>query len=229
MPMRNLEETGRRMAGASVFCTLGLLQADWQMPLDQTAQEGVTMTTARGVYTPTRAPQGVLNAESYFQGAMGDVLQGLLGNFCEVCVDDIGIWALDWQEQMQWLRMVLTRLKARGTYAAALKVRLFRREMTWCGKNYSGDTASHDPQRVQGLATMRPAKMAEKLMQSLQAVNLMRTALPDLAVVVQLLRGMLKEFWKTSAEHGAWRTSSISTKWCGRRAVKWCGRGQLKE
>lgn len=67
------------IAGASVFCTLDLLQGHWQTPLDQTVQETFTMVTARGLYTPTHVPHGVLNATSYVHGAMGDVLEGLLG------------------------------------------------------------------------------------------------------------------------------------------------------
>lgn len=90
--MPNLEEVGKKMTGASVLCMLDLLQGHWKRPLDQTMQESFTVVTARGVYTPTRVPQGVRNAASYCQGTIGDDLDGLLGNIahCEWTISGYG-------------------------------------------------------------------------------------------------------------------------------------------
>ena len=56
------------------------------MPLAPEAQEVFTIVTPDGLFTPTRVPQGVLNATSYFQGVMTDLLRGL---DCKVWVDDV--------------------------------------------------------------------------------------------------------------------------------------------
>lgn len=66
MPIPNLEELGRKMAGASVSCTLDLLQGSRQCPLDEAAQEVFAMATGEGLFKPKRVPQRVLNATSYF-------------------------------------------------------------------------------------------------------------------------------------------------------------------
>lgn len=124
------------------------------------------MVTVHGVFTPTR-----LRHLGDFQGTMSDAFEGLLGNVYDVSVDDIGIWTRNWQKLMQRLRMVLDRLKARSIYAAAHKVRLFRRELRLRGNIYSGIIASHDPERVQGLATMHRAETVGEPIQFLKAVN----------------------------------------------------------
>lgn len=105
---------------------------------------------------------------------------------------------------MQSLRIVLDRLKARSIYVAVDKVPLFRREMRWCGKVYSVATASHDPERMQGLATMRWPETVGELNPFLQAVNLMRTGLPEFAVVKPLW-DMLDEFLKNKRQ--TWRVA----------------------
>ena len=63
--------------GAKCFGKLDLLQGYWQMPFAPEAQEVFTIVTPDGLFTPTRVPQGVLNATSYCQGVMTDLLRGL--------------------------------------------------------------------------------------------------------------------------------------------------------
>ena len=92
LPMPNLEDVARLFAHATAFCTLDLLQGYWQMPLRRDAREMFTMVTPGGLFTPTRVPQGVLNATAYFQAVMRNVLDGLIDNVCLVWVDDIVIW-----------------------------------------------------------------------------------------------------------------------------------------
>ena len=77
-PMPNLESMSGLFAQAKAFRTLDSLQGQWQMPLDPQAQELRTIVTTEGLYTPTRAPQRVLNATAYSQGVMQRVLSGLI-------------------------------------------------------------------------------------------------------------------------------------------------------
>ena len=56
------------------------------MPLAPEAQEIFTIVTYEGLFTPTRVPQGVLNATAYFQGIMSELLHGLN---CKIWVDNL--------------------------------------------------------------------------------------------------------------------------------------------
>ena len=55
------QEDMRELLGAKCFGKLDLLQGYWQMSLAPEAQE-VFIVTPDGLFTPTRVPQGVLNA-----------------------------------------------------------------------------------------------------------------------------------------------------------------------
>ena len=71
---------------ARFFDKLDLLQGYWQMPLAEEARESFTITTPLGLFTPTRVAQGVLNATTYFQGVMTELLVGIK---CKIWVDDV--------------------------------------------------------------------------------------------------------------------------------------------
>ncbi|MEP0580138.1 MAG: reverse transcriptase domain-containing protein [Marinobacter sp.] len=187
--MPNHEDMGD-LLGARFFGKLDLLQGYWQMPLAPEAQDVFTMATSDGLFTPTRVPQGVLNATSYFQGVMTEVLRGL---DCKVWVDDVFFFADTEEALLQLLDDILERLENVGLFVAAHKCTFFSRELVWCGKVYSNGVVSHDPARVQGLSEMRRPENAGELMQFLQAVNWLRTSLPRLAETVAPLRDFLEE------------------------------------
>ena len=90
-PMGNPEIEGEKYAGAVVFCTMDCLQGYWQYPLAEESREYFTFVTGDGWFRPTRVPQGVMNATSYSQGMMVEVLGNLVGRACLIYVDDVKV------------------------------------------------------------------------------------------------------------------------------------------
>ena len=148
------------LLSARFFGKLDLLQGYWQMPLAEEAREIFTITTPLGLFTPTRVPQGVLNATAYFQGVMTELLVGIK---CKIWVDDVFFYADTEYELLDTLDEILARLESVGLFAAAHKCTFFSREIVWCGKVYSQGRVSHDPVRLQGLSGMRRPETAAEL------------------------------------------------------------------
>ena len=69
--------------------TVDLNQGYWQLPLAANSQEFFPFVTQTSLYTPTRMPQGVINATSYFQGTLERTLGDLIQRICLVYVDDV--------------------------------------------------------------------------------------------------------------------------------------------
>eukprot|EP00903_Cladosiphon_okamuranus_P017435 g16059.t1 len=187
--MPNQEESMHRLSEATCYGSLDMLQGYWQMPLAPDSQEIFTIVGPGGLYTPTRVPQGVLNATSYFQATMTELLDGLN---CMVWVDDVIYWGHDEDDLLNTLELLLKRLEAAGLYAAAHKSIFFDTSITWCGKVYSLGEIKHDPERLSGLANLRRPETAGELMQFLQAINWLRTSLPRMAEIVAPLRDFLE-------------------------------------
>ena len=124
-PMRNPEIEGEKCVGAVAFCTMDCLQGYWQCPLAGEAREYFAFVTGDGLFTPTRVPQGVMNATSYFQEMMMEVLGNLLGRACLIYVDDIKVIGRSVEELIVNLRAVLLWCMERNLFLAAHKLVLF--------------------------------------------------------------------------------------------------------
>ena len=202
-----LEEQASAFAGAALFMTVDLNQGYWQMPLAANSQELLTFVTQKGLNTPTRMPQGVTNATSYFQGTLERTLGDLVRRACLVYVDDVIIWGRNVWELMDHFSWVVKKLMEVGLFVAAHKVTLYAREVKWCGKLYSGTGVRHDPERIRGLVEMRRPETVGELMQFLQAANWTRLSLPDMAEVVSPLRALLERELK-----GTTRTKRVASR-----------------
>ena len=202
-----LEEQASAFAGAALFMTVDLDQGYWQMPLAANSQELFAFVTQKGLYTPTRMPQGVTNATSYFQGTLERTLSDLVRRICLVYVDDVIIWGRNVWELMDHFSWVVKKMMEVGLFVAADKVTLYAREVKWCGKLYSGTGVWHDPERIRGLVEMRRPETVSELMQFLQAANWMRLSLPDMDEVVSPLRALLERKLK-----GTTRTKRVASR-----------------
>ncbi|CAN0052045.1 unnamed protein product [Sphacelaria rigidula] len=165
------------------------------MPLVPEAQEVFGIVTPDGFFTPTRVPQGLLNATVYFQGVLTDIFSILLKP----------------KKHLALLDEILGRLESVDLFVAAHKCTFFVREVVWCGKVYSKSTVSHDSVHIQGLSNMRRPQTASRLMQFLQAVNWLRTSLPRMADVVSPLRVFLKRLIMVGASRRTKRVARIHT------------------
>ena len=100
------------------------------MPLAAYSQELFTFVTQKGLYTPTRMPQGVTNATSYFQGTLERrTLGDLVRRVCLVYVDDVIIWGRNVWELMDHFSWVVKQLMEVGLFVAAHKVTLYARKV----------------------------------------------------------------------------------------------------
>ena len=201
-----LEEHAPAFAGAALFMTVSLDQGYWRMPLIANSQELFTFVTQKDLYAPTRMPQGVTNATSYFQGTLW-TLGELVRRVCLVYVDDVIIWGRNVWELRDHFSWVVKKLMEVGPFVAAHKVTLYAREVKWCGKLYSGTDVRHDPERIRGLVEMRRPDIVGELMQFLQAANWMRLSLPNMAEIVSPLRAFLERKLK-----GTTRTKRVASR-----------------
>ena len=96
---------------------------------------------------PTRVLQGVMNATSYFQGRMIEVLGDLVGRACFIYVDDVKVIRRFVEELIVSLVAVLLRFMERGLLLATHKLVLSAKEVKWYSKLYLG--------HVRGLVKMR--------------------------------------------------------------------------
>lgn len=87
---------------------LGIAARDLADILSPETQAVFTIVTPKEVLTPKIISQGVLNAMTYFQRVMHDVLDRLVDGMCLVWLDDVVIWGNMAEKLVEWLEVVLT-------------------------------------------------------------------------------------------------------------------------
>ena len=128
-PIRNPEIEGEKCAGAVAVCTMDYLQGYWQyLLLAEEAREYFMFMTGDVLSTPTRVPQGVMNATSYFQGMMMEVFRNLVGRTCLIYVDNVKIIGRSVEELIVNLRTILLRYGARVVPCSAQARTVFQRD-----------------------------------------------------------------------------------------------------
>ena len=129
--MPNQEADMVDLLSARFFGKLDLFQGCWQMPLAEEARKIDTITAPLGLFTPTRVPQGVLNAIGYFQDVMTELQVGIKR---KIWVDDVFFYAETEDELLDTLYEILARSESVGLFEAAHKCTFFSREIVWYGK-----------------------------------------------------------------------------------------------
>ena len=183
-PMPNLEAATKKLNGAKFFYTLDAFKGFWLMGLSEECREMFSFMTDKGVYTPTRAIQGALNSSLQFQARMSHIFRDMLDEFLMIWIDDLLGFASSEEALLDQLEQVFRRAREYGVKFSAKKLNLFTREIKWCGRIYSKDGVTHDPQRVAALQDMHPPETVKELQQFLYSANWMRTHIPDYGHII---------------------------------------------
>ncbi|CAB1096113.1 unnamed protein product [Ectocarpus sp. CCAP 1310/34] len=109
--MPNPEASMAQFSATKFHGSLDLLRAYCQRPLSPEAQKIFTIATPRGLHTPKRVPQGILNATSYFQATLSRILEGLN---CLVWVDGVVNRGMEEDDLLNTLDMIVERLDGAG-------------------------------------------------------------------------------------------------------------------
>lgn len=104
--------------------------------------------TRSGLFQFTVMPFGLCNSPATFERLMEVVLAGLNFNVCLVYIDDIIIFGKTFDETLQNLEQVLTKLQLAGLKLKAAKCTLFKKEVLFLGYKVSGDGVQTDPAKV---------------------------------------------------------------------------------
>ena len=130
-PLPRIDESLQTLGGAKYLSVLDLVSGYHQVAMDENDIEKTAFVTPFGLFEYTRMPFGLCNSSATFQRLMqrclGDqALESLL-----VYLDDIIIFASNFDEHLQRLETVLSRLQHYGLKIKAQKCNFFKREVTW--------------------------------------------------------------------------------------------------
>ncbi|KAG2910797.1 hypothetical protein PC117_g19308 [Phytophthora cactorum] len=189
--MPSIEVALERCRGMMYYAMFDFLKGFWQLPLHESCREVLSCMTDRGVFTPTRVPQGSTDAALHFQSTVEMALGDLVNKSVIVWIDALLVFAETAEELVNVIEAVLQKLDEFGFILNPKKCSLSLTEVKWCGRIINKDGIGHDPSRIQALREMPPLTTAAELQQFLCATNWMRAGLVDYSRVAWPLQERL--------------------------------------
>ena len=118
-PLPKMNEELEKYRKVKYFTSLDAILGFWQVEMEESDKEKMTITTQYGQYEFNVMPFGLKNALATFQMLMNEIFREYLDEFVTVYVDDILIYSKTFTEHLKHLEKVLQALQK-----ARIKIKL---------------------------------------------------------------------------------------------------------
>ncbi|GBO25478.1 Transposon Ty3-I Gag-Pol polyprotein [Araneus ventricosus] len=175
-PLPRIDDALGCLAGARIFSMMDLKSGYWQVELDDKDKEKTAFVTPDGLFEFKVMPFGLCNAPATFERMMDSVLRGLKWNICLCYLNDIIVFAPNFQEHQVRLRKVLTCLQEAGLSLNSSKCCFGIKKLLILGHLVDEHGIYPDPEKVaavekfpipQNIADVRIITVSSKILQTL--------------------------------------------------------------
>ena len=206
-PMPLLEEVVHQTRGHTYFGSCDAFAGYWQLPLHPDTMEILSVMTDKGVYKPTRLPQGSVDAVQWFHGQLSEIIADLISEKKVLqWIDDFCLHTNSLDELIDTWARFLNHMADHDIKLAPSKTHLYKRTVKFCGKILDGDGYHFDPSCMESLKHLELPTDAGQLNQLLCAMNWMRNVVPHYAELVDPLRQIMETIF---AKRGNRRSNGL--------------------
>ncbi len=154
-PMPRVDELIERLRKAKYLSTLDLCKGYWQIPLTNTSKELTAFRVPSGLYQFTVMPFGFHGAAATFQRTMDCVLRGT-EDFAAAYIDDVVVYSSTWEDHMEHLSDVFSRIHGAGLVVNATKCYLAKPEVSYLGYVLGGGVIKPQVDKVEAVCSCPP-------------------------------------------------------------------------
>ncbi|GBM76854.1 Retrovirus-related Pol polyprotein from transposon 297 [Araneus ventricosus] len=137
-PLPNIEQRVETVAAAKYISLLDLTKGYWQIPLTPNAQRLSIFVTSFETFGPLRMLFGLKNGPFTFSKMMAEILHGC-EHFAVPYLDDVAIYSNSWEEHLNHLNGILTKIKNAGLTIKPIKCKFAQDRV-----KYLGHIVGHD-------------------------------------------------------------------------------------
>lgn len=196
-PLPNSGELLDRLAGKKYFAALDLRDAYHQIPVAPESQPYLAFVTTDGVYQYKQMPFGVTNGASYMQQVMSTlIMPDLIGQCCEVFIDDIIVYGSNRKEYISNLRLVLQRLRKFDLRLKLDKCQFGLSSVEYLGHVISATGITMSSSRREAVFSMLPPKTTKQLRSFLGFTNYFRRHVHNYAQIAKPLTSLCSKIRK---------------------------------
>ncbi|GFW65555.1 retrovirus-related Pol polyprotein from transposon 412 [Trichonephila clavipes] len=161
-PIVLVHDTLDTLSGHKWFSNLDLKSGYWQVEVHPEDREKTAFTSGQGLWQFKVMPFGLCNAPATFERLMETVLKGLTFEACLIYLDDVIIGGRTFEEHLQNIRKVLSKLSDANLKLNPSKCKFFQKEVNYLGHIISAEGVRTDPEKVSAVKNWkRPENLRE--------------------------------------------------------------------
>ena len=180
-PLPKIREIFYQLNGATIFSTLDLKSAYWQLPMKEECIPMTAFTCHLGLYEFKRLPYGLTNAPGIFQRQMNKMLHGLIGKCCMVYLDDIVIFSRTEADHVRHIQLILQRIRESRLQLKPSKCHFGLAEIDLLGYRVSGAGIHSLPDKTSAIKNLGRPTSPKGVRSFLGMAGYYRTSIPNFA------------------------------------------------
>ena len=195
-PLPRTDDLIEALGSASIFTSMDLGSAFWQVPLPEDKKYTTAFATPEGLYEFNRMPFGLCNAAATFQRLMSKVMKGIqskYGNLVLCYIDDILVATNTVDEHLDRLEEVFHALEEAGLKLKAAKCQLLQTEIIFPGKHIKDGKAYPTEEGIEKVKKWLPPRNKLELSKFIGLIGYYRPFIKDLSAISFPLSEMLSK------------------------------------
>ena len=187
-----IEEVFDVLHGAKVFSSLDMKSGYHQVELEEEHKERTAFTVGPlGFYEYCKMPFGLSNSPATYQRLMEECLGDYNMKICIIYLDDIIIFGKDFEEHLERLDLVLTRLKECNLKLSAEKSYLMQERVRFLGHIVSASGVETDPEKCNKVKNWPIPTNADEVRSFVSFAGYYRRYVKDFSVIAKPLTDLL--------------------------------------
>lgn len=200
-PLPRIDDTLDTLQGSSFFSAMDLRSGYWQIPVADADRPKTAFITPDGLYQFNVMPFGLCNAPATFERMMDTLLRGLTWKTCLCYLDDVVVFAENFEQHLQRVRQVLDCFQSAGLQLNSKKCIFGARQIKVLGHIVSIDGVRPDPQKTAAVSNFPQPMNLKDVRSFLGLCTYFRRFIPGFSNLAEplniLLRGNTTFHWST--------------------------------
>ena len=187
-----VEDSLHLLAGAKYFSKLDLRSGYWQVEIkEEDKQKTAFQVGTLGFYEFNRMPFGLCNAPATFQRLIERCMGDMNLRDCLIYLDDVIIFSSTFEEHLDRLEAVFTRLQQHNLKLKASKCEFMKSKVTYLGHVVSQDGIQTDPDKTEAVRTWPVPKSVKDVRAFLGFTGYYRRFIQNFARIARPMNDLL--------------------------------------